>query len=171
NRFAGVAQISNLCTPKAFGADRRAYSLRDLRIIQRTGRFARLPIGNRRYSRLEICATRFMRKRFFPHAVSEASENFRTRSQRICGFGVVTMAWLLAAGCVLGATPKSRPEPVLLVVMDPLAKELACACVKGYGQRDYRKIATRLEKALKQRVSTGFSDDLGEVRAGITPGR
>ena len=56
-RQAGVAQISNLCTPKAFGAGRRASSLRDLRIIQRPGRFAGLPIGNRRYSRLEICAT------------------------------------------------------------------------------------------------------------------
>ena len=81
------------------------------------------------------------------------------------------MAWLLAAGYVLGATPKSRPEPVLLVVMDPLAKELACACVKGYGQRDYRKIATRLEKALKQRVSIEFSDDLAESMAAVTPGR
>ena len=55
--LAEVAQISNLCTPKAFGAGRRASSLRDLRIIQRPGRFAELPIGNRRYSRLEICAT------------------------------------------------------------------------------------------------------------------
>src|SRR5438105_12936322 len=46
NRFAGVAQISNLLY-------RRASSLRDVRIIQRAGRFAGLPIGNRRYSRLE----------------------------------------------------------------------------------------------------------------------
>src|SRR5437879_10740529 len=117
--FARVAQISNL-------PYRRASSLRDSRIIQRAGRFAWLPIGNRRNSRLEICAT---------------------RSQRICRLGVVAAAWLSAAGCVLGATPKRGPESALLVVMDPLAKELACACVKGYGQRDYRKIAARLEKA------------------------
>src|SRR5206468_7948774 len=108
---------------------------------------------------------RFVRRRLFPHAGSQP------RLQRICGLGVVAMAWLLAAGCVLGATPKSGPEPVLLVVMDPLATELACACVKGYGQRDYRKIATRLEKALKQRVSIEFSDDLAESMAGVTPGR
>src|SRR5206468_10565503 len=58
-RQAGVAQISNLCTPKAFGAGRTASSLRDLRIIQRAGGFAGQPIGNRRHGRLEICATRF----------------------------------------------------------------------------------------------------------------
>ena len=48
--LAEVAQISNLLY-------RRASSLRDLQIIQRAGTFAGLPIGNRRYSRLEICAT------------------------------------------------------------------------------------------------------------------
>ena len=53
----------------------------------------------------------------------------------------------------------------MLVVMDPLAKELACACVKGYGQRDYRKLATRLEKAVKEPVSIEFSDDLAESLA------
>src|SRR5437667_8111039 len=60
NCLARVAQISNLCIPKAFGAGRRASSLRDLRTIQRAGGSTGLPIGNRRYSRLEICATRFM---------------------------------------------------------------------------------------------------------------
>src|SRR6266576_4843206 len=96
---------------------------------------------------------------------------FLTRSQRICGLGVAAVAWLLAAASVFGATPKSAPEPVLLVVMDPLAKELACACVKGYGQRDYRKIATRLEKALKQRVSLELSDELAETMSGVGSGR
>ena len=53
---------------------------------------------------------------------------------------------LLAAGAVSGKPAKNGPEPVLLVVMDPLSKELACACVKGYGQRDYRKVAARLQR-------------------------
>src|SRR5438105_878625 len=83
----------------------------------------------------------FVMRRLFPHAGSQRC------LQRI--FGLVAAAWLFAAGCVLGATPKLGPEPALLVVMDPLARELACACVKGFGQRDYRKITTRLEKALK----------------------
>jgi hypothetical protein len=87
--------------------------------------------------------------------------------------GVVTLALLLlfGAGDVLAKPGKSKPEPVLMVVMDPLAKELACACVKGYGQRDYRKLAARLEKAIKQKVSVEFSDDLAESLAGASPGR
>ncbi len=59
----------------------------------------------------------------------------------------------------------------MLVVMDPLSKELACACVKGYGQRDYRKLAARLEKIIKQRVTIEFSDDLADSMAGVSSGR
>jgi outer membrane protein assembly factor BamB len=55
--------------------------------------------------------------------------------------------------------------------MDPLAKELACACVKGYAQRDYRKLAARLEKDLKQRVDIDFSDDLAESLKSVNPNR
>src|SRR4051794_3890538 len=77
---------------------------------------------------------------------------------------------LLFVTCtVLGKPP--TPEPILFVVMDPLAKELACACVKGHGQRDYRKLAARLETALNQRVSIEFSDDLAETMVGVNPQR
>ena len=64
-----------------------------------------------------------------------------------------------------------EPQPILFVVLDPLAKELACACVKGYGQRDYRMLAARLESALKQPVSVEFSDDLAETLALASPGQ
>lgn len=87
--------------------------------------------------------------------------------QAILRFGVAGMVLLLAAGCALGKAHKSGQEPMLLVVMDPLAKELACACVKGYGQRDYRQVAAALEKALGQRVSIEFSDDLVESMAEV----
>jgi outer membrane protein assembly factor BamB len=83
--------------------------------------------------------------------------------------GVTVLAFWLGAGGVFGKPPESRPKPIMLVVMDPLAKELACACVKGYGQRDYRKLAARLEAVLKQRVSVEFSDDLAESMAGLSP--
>jgi outer membrane protein assembly factor BamB/ABC-type phosphate/phosphonate transport system substrate-binding protein len=79
----------------------------------------------------------------------------------------IILAGLLGAG---SAFAKPR-EPVSLVVMDPLAKELACACVKGFGQRDYRKLAARLEKVIKQPVKIEFSDDLAETLAGTNPGR
>ena len=84
--------------------------------------------------------------------------------------GVTVLAFWLGAGGVFGKPPESRPKPIMLVVMDPLAKELACACVKGYGQRDYRKLAGRLEKSIKQAVRVEFSDDLVESSAGFSRG-
>src|SRR5687768_8383787 len=73
----------------------------------------------------------------------------------------------LAGGEAFGKPEKSAPEPITLVVMDPLSRELACACVKGFGQRDYRKLAARLEKAINQRVGIEFSDDLAESLNGL----
>lgn len=66
---------------------------------------------------------------------------------------------------------KDKPQPLVLVVMDPLAKEMACACVKGYAQRDYRKLARHLEASLKQSVVVEFSDDLTETLKLIGAGR
>ena len=43
----------------------------------------------------------------------------------------VTVLALLAVGGVFGKPPEKVPEPVVLLVLDPLAKELACACVKA----------------------------------------
>ena len=84
--------------------------------------------------------------------------------------GAIALALFLGVGFVV-AKPKNGPEPILFVVMDPLAKELACTCVKGYAQRDYRKLAARLEKAVKQKISIEFSDDLAESMTGVNPGR
>jgi outer membrane protein assembly factor BamB len=54
-------------------------------------------------------------------------------------------------------------RPLTLVVLDPLARELACACVKGFGQRDYRKVSNLLTSKLGARVSIEFSDDLADT--------
>src|SRR3954468_10522432 len=75
----------------------------------------------------------------------------------------MVLVWLIGFSAAGGKPPRTGPEPLMLVIMDPLAKELACACVKGYGQRDYRKLAARLEAALKQQVKVEFSDDLRET--------
>src|SRR5947199_3746192 len=83
----------------------------------------------------------------------------------------MVLVLLLGVGSIFGKPPKSASEPIMLVVMDPLSRELACACVKGYAQRDYRKLAARLQTTLKQRVSMEFSDDLAESLAGISPER
>jgi ABC-type phosphate/phosphonate transport system substrate-binding protein len=90
--------------------------------------------------------------------------------KKIRGLVVAVLTLSLAAGSALGKPPKTN-EPILFVVMDPLAKELACACVKGYGQRDYRKLAARFEKATKQHVSIEFSDDLAESMKSVGSGR
>jgi outer membrane protein assembly factor BamB len=79
---------------------------------------------------------------------------------------------LLVSGCV-GRQPASHSakQPLLLIVMDPLAKELACACVKGFGQRDYRKLARHLEETIHQRVAIEMSDDLAESLKLASPGQ
>ena len=71
--------------------------------------------------------------------------------------GALLLICLVASGSLAAKPPKNGPEPILFVVMDPLARELACACVKGYGQRDYRKLAAHLETALKQQVAIADS--------------
>jgi outer membrane protein assembly factor BamB len=84
---------------------------------------------------------------------------------------LIALGFILAADRVLAMPAKAGPDPILLLVTDPLAKELACACVKGYGQRDYRKLAARLEAVLRQRVSIEFSDDVAESMTTATPGQ
>ena len=76
---------------------------------------------------------------------------------RLCA---TALALALSVAGLGAKAPEGKPEPAVLVVMDPLAKELACACVKGFGQRDYRKLAAKLAATLAQRVSIEFSDDL-----------
>jgi outer membrane protein assembly factor BamB len=76
-----------------------------------------------------------------------------------------TVLTALALCLAAGPAAAPAPQPVLLVVMDPLAKELACACVPGYGQRDYRKLAARLRTALQEPVQIEFSDDLADSLA------
>src|SRR5687768_17147144 len=68
----------------------------------------------------------------------------------------VLLAWLLAAA------QGFAKDGVLLLVADPLSRDLACACVKGFGQRDYRKLQAHLQKATGQKISIEFSDDVAE---------
>jgi outer membrane protein assembly factor BamB/ABC-type phosphate/phosphonate transport system substrate-binding protein len=96
---------------------------------------------------------------------------------RIPGAGhrlaAMALVFSLAVGCTSNTSTQTaqpeqgRTEPIVLVVMDPLAKELACACVKGYGQRDYRKLAAYLQSALGRPVAIEFSDDLAETLTAV----
>jgi outer membrane protein assembly factor BamB/ABC-type phosphate/phosphonate transport system substrate-binding protein len=53
-----------------------------------------------------------------------------------------------------------RPEPLVVVVMDPLAAQLSCPCVKGYAQRDYDALAAHLAHSLGCPVRLGFGESL-----------
>jgi outer membrane protein assembly factor BamB len=87
---------------------------------------------------------------------------------RFIRFAALALSLLVSASLLARPT---KDDSILLIVTDPLARELACACVKGYGQRDYRKLAARLEAAVKQRVEIDFSDDVAETLKAVAPGR
>ncbi|WP_339730525.1 PQQ-binding-like beta-propeller repeat protein [uncultured Gimesia sp.] len=55
------------------------------------------------------------------------------------------------------------PQPLMLIVMDPLAAPLSCPCVKGYAQRDYEKLGEFLAKQLGRKVEVKFSESLAKV--------
>lgn len=68
----------------------------------------------------------------------------------------------LAAECARAAVPPipSTSGPLVMVVMDPLAKELSCPCVKGYAQREYQQLADFLAGKLGRKVEVVFSESL-----------
>ncbi|MEZ6045892.1 MAG: PhnD/SsuA/transferrin family substrate-binding protein [Planctomycetaceae bacterium] len=55
---------------------------------------------------------------------------------------------------------EEEQQPLNLVVMDPLAKPLACDCVKGYAQRKYEKLAKYLEEELNRPVNIAWGASL-----------
>ncbi len=70
--------------------------------------------------------------------------------------GIGLMSWGLRMGGAGG-------EPVVMVVMDPLAKPLACACVKGYAQRDYDALGAYLSRTLSRRVRVVYGESLDKA--------
>src|SRR5688572_12888887 len=87
------------------------------------------------------------------------------------GLRLVAVLLVLLMGLGNGLSKPPEKKPIMLVVMDPLAKELACACVQGYGQRDYRKLAAHLKSKFKQEVTIEFTDDLAETMKLAEPGQ
>jgi len=58
------------------------------------------------------------------------------------------------------ATPAHSAEPLRVVVMDPLAAPLSCACVEGVGQRRYDSWAAAFEKQLQRPVKIVHDEGL-----------
>lgn len=87
-----------------------------------------------------------------------------------CLYNVLGCSLLLLA-CRLPSVAATTNQELVLIVMDPMARELACACIRGYAQRDYAKLAAVLEKELRQPVLVEFSDNLGDSMAKFRPHR
>ena len=66
-------------------------------------------------------------------------------------------SFYLALLGLVAVTLPAFAQPLQLVVMDPLSKDLACACVKGYAQRNYKVLAAYLQSktGIEVRVSHG----------------
>jgi ABC-type phosphate/phosphonate transport system substrate-binding protein len=71
-------------------------------------------------------------------------------------------SFLAAVGAlgVTGLPSWAAATPVQMVVMDPLAAELACPCVKGYAQRDYTQLAKFLEGQIGRPIQVTFAESL-----------
>lgn len=63
-----------------------------------------------------------------------------------------------------GAKKGTDARPLVLVVMDPLAKPLSCPCVAGYAQRDYEKLGVALTKSLGREVQVIFNESLAAAQ-------
>lgn len=66
-------------------------------------------------------------------------------------------------GCSLLTPPSFASEPLRVVVMDPLSKQLACACVQGFAQRDYQALATFMSEKLGRPVEMFVNESLAEA--------
>ncbi len=69
---------------------------------------------------------------------------------------------VLAFGTVHFATPSLAREPLRVLVMDPLCKQLACACVQGFAQRDYQALASFMSEKLGRPVEVFVHESVAE---------
>jgi ABC-type phosphate/phosphonate transport system substrate-binding protein len=69
-------------------------------------------------------------------------------------------AAVLVGSVAAAAEPAEKKDALTLVVLDPLAAANACACVQGYAQRDYEKLAKHLGAKLGRPVTVTFSSSL-----------
>lgn len=78
---------------------------------------------------------------------------------------------MLSNLAALLALAAGSPAPLTVVVMDPLAAELSCPCVKGYAQRDYKKLAEFIAKKIGRPVNVHFAETLTVALTKKTAGK
>ncbi|MFA7006557.1 MAG: PhnD/SsuA/transferrin family substrate-binding protein, partial [Verrucomicrobiia bacterium] len=76
----------------------------------------------------------------------------------------------LAVGCGQPTPQPAAREPLRMIVMDPLCKQLACACVKGFAQRDYHALAAFMSAKLGRPVEAFVQESLKEAER-VTDGK
>lgn len=76
-------------------------------------------------------------------------------------------SWQIGVFVWLLAMPARGESPLTMLVMDPLALPLSCACVDGVGQRRYELLASHMESVLKRPVKLLFDESLGLARARV----
>ncbi len=74
------------------------------------------------------------------------------------------LGWWCLLICMSGwaesARAESQPQPVSMLVMDPLCTQLACDCVEGYAQRDYKQLASFLGQRIGRPMKVTFDVSL-----------
>ena len=73
---------------------------------------------------------------------------------------VLTSSTLAISQALPAAENRGANNVLTMLVMDPLAKELSCPCVKGYAQREYNDLGKHLAVKLKRPVTVVFSETL-----------
>src|SRR5579872_1325024 len=126
----------------------------------------KMPRPNRRarVNNLQVGKTAFPAARVFAKDLS-----MKRTLTCLAGF-VFTLAFTF----VLRGEPTPAPangKSLKIVVMDPLAAPLSCPCVKGYAQRDYKKLAGYLERELDRPVKVFFNESLVTALEQKTAGR
>jgi len=70
----------------------------------------------------------------------------------------------------LPAAEANSNKDLTVLVMDPLAKELSCPCVKGYAQREYNELGKHLATKLKRPVKVVYSESIvAAIKSGKLP--
>ncbi len=70
------------------------------------------------------------------------------------------MKALFLAGVLVATHAAIAADKLAVLVMDPLSKDLACDCVKGYAQRNYRVLAAHLQQKLGVEVTVHHAETL-----------
>ncbi|HXM16912.1 MAG TPA: hypothetical protein VN933_16825, partial [Candidatus Eremiobacteraceae bacterium] len=88
----------------------------------------------------------------------------------IAALGTVAATW--SSSALAGSSGSSAsPDPLTIVVMDPLALPLSCPCVKGYAQRDYDQLGKFIAARLNRPVNVAYSETLGAALEKKTAGK